>query len=463
MRDVQDEGSLVAVAGDRHAAWLVRLGLEAIQHRGAGGVGLASADGDAIRGLRGAGPVSRVLTDRAVDAHGGTVAVGRLSGVPAVDVGSDLSARIQEPVVRSWGGGQVAVASAGRLTNGAALRQQLLYEGVVFEGSSDAELLAALLARQPGRTLVNRLVAVLHDLHGSFAIALATERLLVVARDPRGYRPLVRGLRDGAVVFASEDAALRDLGCTRIRPVAPGEVVVVQGSQAQSLHPFLPRTRQASLADLVAIAREDSRVDGTSVREVRTALGAQLAAEHPVAGAALVTALPEASTAAAAYAEASARPYRQVLFPGPDSSPGVPAGLDPGAFARPLRATGVRGQEVVLVVPTLVTGRRVREAARALRDAGALRIHLRAAAPPVGHPEPFGLSLPPPEALVAVAHPTPGELCDALAVDSAASLSRLGLQRAVLTWEDGWCDTPWTGHALDAAEVSSNQLGLFEG
>ena len=469
MTVLQDEGSLVGVAGHRHATHLVYMGLMAMQHRASAGVGLAMADGSTVRGLHAPGTVDRVLTGRIVDQMDAPMAIGRLTGVPSfgpVDPAPGLGAGgrvdVQEPVVRTWSGGRLAVATAGRLTNGKALRKEVLERGVLA-GDSDAELVAALLALEDGRTLVNRVVAVLHRLRGAFSLLVLSEERLIAARDPRGYRPLCIGQLGAATLFASEDAALRDLGCEMVRPVAPGEVLVVDNHGMLGLKPFLSKPRSASLADLVELARDDATVDGIPVTDVRLALGQAIAKERPAPGAGLIVGLPGQELVAAGYAQALGRrfvPALSVRRAARIAHP-APADVDDAVFRAPLRASGVHRADVALIVPVLGTGIEVEHAVQALRAGGARRVHLRVATPGLAHADPFGLALPPPEALAAVRLPLPEVLADGLSVDSAASLSVEGMRAAIDAWEDGWCDVAWSGEIPEAAEVGADQLGLF--
>lgn len=463
MTVLQDEGSLVGASGHRHATHIVQAGLLALQHRARAGVGIAAADGASIRGAHGSGQVHEVLTGRLIDDLDAPIALGRLTGTPRLqDIGHGL-VTVQEPVVRSWSGGRLAVASAGRLTNGKALRQQHLGAGGVLSGDSDAELIATLIASEDARTLVNRVVAALHRLRGAFSVLVASERVLIAARDPRGYRPLCMGQLGGATVFASEDTALQDLGCDMVRPVAPGEVVVVDGNRVMSLKPFLPRDRSASLADLVELARDDATVDGVSAQEVRLALGRAIAKERPAPAAGMVVGLPGAELVAVGYAQALGRRYVPALSYAPASALALPspADVDDSALRSPLRAAGVDRSDVALVVPVLATGVAVEHAVQALRRAGVRRIHLRVATPALAHVDPFGLALPPPEALAGVRLSTPEQLADGLSVDSAAALSLEGMRGAIDAWEDGWCDAAWSGRIPEAAEVGADQLILF--
>lgn len=458
---IQDEGALIAVAGHRHATHLAYLGLLSLQHRASAGAGLAVADGSSVRGLVAPGPAEQAFGARDLDHLDAPIAIGRLTGAPALDVGVGR-VEIQEPVVRSWSQGRLAVATAGRLTNGKVLRQECLESGAVFAGDTDAETIAALIGRDSGRTLVNRVVSVLHDLRGAYAIAIASEERLILARDPRGYRPLCLGQLGGATLAASEDTALRDLGCEMVRAIAPGEVVIVDGGGVMSLRPFLGRPRSASLADLIDLARDDAQVEGVSALQTRLALGRAIAKERPAPGAGTIVGLPDAQGVAVGYAQALGRrfvPALRASEPATRALP-VPADVDDGVFRVPFRASGVERAEVALVVPTLTTGAIIERAVQALRRGGARRVHLRVASPGLAHPDPFGLALPPPETLAAVRLATPEQLADGLGVDSAAALSVSGMRDAIPDWEAGWCDAAWSGELPEAAEVDPDQLSM---
>jgi len=476
---LQDEGAIVGAAGHRHATHLVYLGLLAQQHRAGAGVGVAVADGSNVRGLHGPGRVDQVLTGRIIDELDAPIAIGRLTGAPRIgpldlSLGSDEApdflpalgddrVSVQEPVVRTWRGGRLAVAMAGRLTNGKALRQELLAGGAALAGDSDGELIAALIAGEDGRTLVNRVVAVLHRLRGAFSVLVASEDKLIAGRDPRGYRPLCMGGLGGATVFASESTALADLGCDPIRSVAPGEVLVVDGSGMLGLKPFLSRPRSASLADVVELARDGARVEGIDVAEVRLALGRAIAKERPAPGAGVIVGLPGSELVAVGYAQALGRRFLPALSVSPAAVRALPApaDVDDAPFRAPFRAAGVHRADVALVVPVLLTGQPIEHAVQALRAAGARRVHLRVATPALTHADPFGLALPPPEALAGVRLPMPEVLADGLGVDSAAALTLPAMRGAIDAWEAGWCDAAWSGVIPEAAEVGADQLGLF--
>ncbi|GAH28055.1 unnamed protein product, partial [marine sediment metagenome] len=70
-------------------------------------------------------------------------------------------------------------------------------------------------------------------LDGDFALCLATDNELILARDSVGLRPLFYGYKDGALYFASEMKALLGL-CAEVLELPPGHVY----TQQQGLRPF---------------------------------------------------------------------------------------------------------------------------------------------------------------------------------------------------------------------------------
>jgi amidophosphoribosyltransferase len=459
---IQDDGNLFAIAGHPWAAWTTWLGLRAMRHRAQGAVGLVAADGAHLAGLWATGLHDDRPAEPRLDGLRGAFAIGRLSAGLAAPTSPVAPA--DEPVLRWARGGRHALASAGRLTNGAVLRRHLLDADVPLAGSSGAELVLAALARGHGSTIVSSFVHLLFDLDGAWNLALLAPDLLIVARDPRGFRPLYAGLVDGAPAFASESGALWAVGAGEVREVDPGEVVVVEGRDQTSLRPF-PRgavRRAESLLDLVALARPESEVAGAPCASTRAALGRALAAEQPCGDATMVVGLADALEVAQGYAAACGRPLRATIAVDP---PELRAPIPPSALSRvgasaPVRVVGAPDRSVVLAVPTLTTAAAIEPAVRALLRAGVERVHVRVASPPVIASEPYGLALPPPELLLAVRHPTAAEQADRIGAASLGCLSLEAMRAAVPAWSAGWCDTPWTRALPIPADVTDKQVPI---
>lgn len=308
--------------------------------------------------------------------------------------GPDLRAVADTALVRAGGEGQLvfqdrsgplAVVVDGRATNGAVLRNALIARGAVLTGGELGELIVHLAAQSEQRTLMNRLLDALQRLEGGFALVVLTPTLMILARDPRGMRPLCIGRRGGGRVVASEAGALRACGAVYEREIEPGEVVVLDGVSIESLKPFGRQPVRPCVAEWVGIGSADASVFGEEVATLREQLGQALASQFPARCDAVVP-LPGSEGLAAAFAAQSGARLLPVLVAG----------------AGQVRCSGaVLGLRVALLVNVLARGERTRRAVAALRAAGASEVHVRLGALPVATPCLYGVNGPPEEELLA--------------------------------------------------------------
>ena len=71
--------------------------------------------------------------------------------------------------------------------------------------TTDTELITALLASYPDRSLEQAALEVLPQLRGAFSLVFMDEETLYAARDPQGIRPLVLGRLERGWVVAQRD------------------------------------------------------------------------------------------------------------------------------------------------------------------------------------------------------------------------------------------------------------------
>lgn len=463
MDGFRDESGLFGLAGHPRAARVACVGLNALHDRGDGAAGLVSSDGYALRAWRALGNVAEVFAGPPIEALVGRSAIGQVTRVttpealtgPVPDV--PVSARIR--------GGRVAIAMAGRLTNGQRLRRELEDKGAVLSTAADAEVMLHLIAQSGQRTLVNRLVDALWKAEGAFALLVLTEDRLVAVRDARGFRPLVVGRIDGATAFASEGGAIRAAGGEVLREVEPGEMVIVDASGAQSVAPFPRRARAACLHELVALARPEATVFGVSVHAERAALGARLASDQPCPRAEVVVALPgEGIAAATGFARTARLPLEHGLV----ASAGVAlrAGIAPGEpVVEPGTAMvaipGLSGRRIALVCASLVTGETQGQAVSALRRAGAAEVHVRVASAPVRAGCPYGVASPTADEIAKGDATALAELTKRIGADSLGFLSLEALRAGSARGQGGFCDGCFSGDWPIVPE-RDGQLPLFD-
>jgi amidophosphoribosyltransferase len=415
------------------ASALTALGLHALQHRGQEACGIASFDGQRFHTERHMGQVG--------DAFGGGGDLNeRLPGRFAIGhtrystAGGSFVRNVQ-PMFADMEAGGVALAHNGNLTNFLTLREQLVGDGVIFQSTSDSEVILHLIARSRKRRFIDRFIDALSRIEGGYALVALTNKKLIGVRDPLGIRPLVLGDLDGKPVLASETCALDIIGARFVRDIEHGELVIIDHDGVQSLKPFPAERARPCIFEYVYFARPDSVVNGRSIYEVRKRMGQRLAQES-LAPADVVVPVPDSGVPAAlGFAQEAGLPYEL----------GIIRNHYVGrTFIQPTQAardTGVRmklspnrnvlaGKRVMLIDDSIVRGTNSVRVVRMVREAGAAEVHLRSASPPIKWPDYYGIDMPDRDKLLAANHSVE-EIARILGVDSMAYLSVEGLYWAM--------------------------------
>src|SRR3954451_23332859 len=389
---------IFGIDGCDDASNLTYLGLYALQHRGQESAGIVSWDGIQLHLERGMGHVSDIFKEKVIARLPGRRAIGHTRYSTA---GSSVVANAQ-PIVVKTSMGPVGIVHNGNLVNPNEIRERLELEGSIFQTTSDTEVILHLMARNPRQDLVESFMLALEEVRGAYSLLLITDRGLIAARDPNGFRPLVMGDLDGYPCFASESCAFDLLGARLVRELEPGEVVVSRDagkSRVESYHLAQPVEPTRCIFEHVYFARPDSRLFGDSVAQTRLRMGARLAREAP-AVADIVVPVPDSGLyAAIGYSRESGLPmefgltrnhYVGRTFIQPKQSIrnfGVKVKLNP---VREL----IAGKRVVLVDDSIVRGTTSQKIVRMVRDAGAAEVHVRIPAPPTRYSCHYGIDTP---------------------------------------------------------------------
>ena len=126
-----------------------------------------------------------------------------------------------QPVWRD-DGRELALAHNGNLTNAVELWNELKERGIAFRGTSDSEIMAALLSSDGGRFIEDAVAEVMPRLRGAYSTVAMTKHAIVAFRDPHGVRPLSLGRLGDRFVVASESCAFDIIGAELMREVHPG-------------------------------------------------------------------------------------------------------------------------------------------------------------------------------------------------------------------------------------------------
>jgi amidophosphoribosyltransferase len=381
-----------------------------------------------------------------VSALGGRVAIGHTRYSTA----GSSSIENAQPVLARFRGGHIALAHNGNLTNASELRRELEDGGSIFSSTMDSEVLVHRLARAGAERLEDKLAEALQGVEGAYCLLVVIDDVLLAARDPRGWRPLVLGRLADGWVLASESCALDLVGAQYEREIEPGEIVRIDDEGVHSSRFAEVRDLRRCVFEYVYFSRPDSRIFGGSVDRARRALGRQLAREAPAPTADLVFSVPDSSNSAAlGFAEVSGLPYELALirnhYVGRTFIQPTQAGRD--AKVR-IKYNAVRevleGKRVVMVDDSIVRGSTTRGLVAMVRGAGAAEVHMRVSSPPVTGPCYYGIDTPRREELIA-ANLNVDEIAGAIGVDSLAYLSLDGMLAAVPGGPSGFCHACFSG------------------
>jgi amidophosphoribosyltransferase len=442
----RDECGVFGVYAPGHdVARLSYFALYALQHRGQESAGIATCEGGHITTLRETGLVSQVFDEEKLRALEGDMAIGHVR----YSTTGGGSWENTQPVWRD-DGRELALAHNGNLTNAVELYNELRERGVSFRGTSDSEIIAALLSIEEERPIENAVAAVMPRLEGAYSTVVMTKRAVVAFRDPHGVRPLALGKMGDRFVVASESCAFDIIGAELMREVAPGELVSLTERGLECRQVVESGRSAFCVFEHIYFSRPDSRLEGRVVQRARGRMGEILWREAPVE-ADLVISVPDSGNPAAnGFARASGIPQDDGLI---KNRYVARTFIQPG---QELRKHGLRmkfnplpdivaGQRVVVVDDSIVRGNTTRQIVGMLRDAGAKEVHLRISSPPIRQPCHYGVDMSTREEMVAHER-TVEEIARELGADSLAYLSLEGVYEAVGLPAEQHCDACFTGN-----------------
>ena len=395
-------------------------GLTVLQHRGQDAAGIATADGSHLRVHKGNGLARDVFDAKAMRLLEGRFGIAHCRYPTAGSEGNDEA---QPFYVNSPYG--IALSHNGNLVNTDALRREVFEQDRRnVNTESDSEVLLNVFAHEldmqkalTPEAAFRAVEGVNRRAKGGYAVVTAVLGLgLVAFRDPHGIRPLVLGKRNSGAgdeyAVASESVALDILGFERMRDVAPGEAVVVTArGELFTRQCAEPAEHAPCIFEFVYFARPDSMMDNVSVHKARMRMGVtlgekilRLRPDHdidvviPIPDTSRDSAMEIASVLGLKYREGFVKNRyvgRTFIMPG--------QGERAKSVRRKLNTIPLEFKDrvVLLVDDSIVRGTTSKQIVQMARDAGARKVYLASAAPPVRHPNVYGIDMPSAEELVA--------------------------------------------------------------
>jgi amidophosphoribosyltransferase len=462
-------------APQEDVATLSYFGLFALQHRGQESAGIATFNQGKLHVYKHMGLVSQVFDDTILKQLTGQYAVGHTR---YSTTGSSRLVNAQ-PAIAPTHLGQIALAHNGNLVNADDLKAELNASGYDFISTADTELLAYAIAEavDQGHGWIDGAIKAFKRCYGAFSLVIGTPAGLIGARDPHGIRPLVLGILgkdpeqpDGPAnyILSSETCGLDIIGAKYLRTIQPGELVWITESGITSVQWDEAAKRKLCVFEMIYFSRPDSVMNEETLYSYRLRLGQELAKEAP-ADVDLVMAVPDSGVPAAiGYSQASRIPYAEGL---------IKNRYVGRTFIQPtqsMREVGIRmklnplkdvleGKRVLIVDDSIVRGTTSYKIVRALREAGAIEVHMRISSPPVTHPCFFGIDTDSQDQLIA-ANLSIAEISEKIGVDSLAYLSWEGMLQATHQDPGSFCSACFTGnYPLEIPDPYKRSKLKFEG
>ncbi|WP_100065676.1 amidophosphoribosyltransferase [Miniphocaeibacter massiliensis] len=389
---------------DIDAIKYLQYGLYGVQHRGQAEVGIATIENERLNYLVGEGLVSENFSDKVLRKFNGNKGLGYVKYAFRFEEENPL------PFVSKKNGIPCSMAMDGKITS------QISYE--------------ELRSRIQGNK--KELLEYLVNLEGAFSLIYLDNEKIVAIRDKNGIKPLTIGYDESGYVASSETCAIDSIDFKILRDLEPGEIFIGT-SEGYEFKKYSNELSKLCLFEMVYIARPDSYIGEVSVYNSRYRMGEELYREKETMADIVIGAPDSGIIAALGYSNASKIPYmegivknryigRTFIETTQDSrEKHVKIKLNP-------IVENVKGKEIILVDDSIVRGTTTKRLIKMLKEAGAKKVHLRIASPPVVNKDDLSIDIPNVENLISNGR-TVEEVSEKIKSDSLYYLSLDGLKK----------------------------------
>lgn len=371
------------------------------------------------------------------------------------------------PIEFSFKGKRAAVAHNGNLVRLEKLRAILEERGgYTLQGTTDTELIAALVSTSPAETFEAALRETLPLLEGAFCLVFLYGASVYAATDRFGIRPLCIGQTGDYFFVASESRALDGLRAKFLAEVAPGTLVCMRPENMTKNFWTGTTRKRGCVFEHIYFSMPDTILQGKRVYFSRKAMGRELAGEHPMLDTDIIIPILDSAVGAAlGYSQAMRDMhlgytlfetglirdhYVQRTFMRPIE--------DERELLQYLKHSGIpeliRDKIVTLVDDSIVRGNASKAVVDMMRYLGARKVYFVVASPPLHNPCHLGVDIPTHEELAAY-NRSIEEVRAMIGADYLGYLSLEGLHRAIGLPRMHFCDGCFTGEYPVEPEAKS--------
>ncbi len=398
-------------------------GLLMLQHRGQDASGIVTYTGEFFRERKANGLVKDVFGSQEADELRGKMGIGHVRYPTA---GSLSAAEAQPFFVNAPYG--IYLVHNGNITNTAEQAQKVTAKySRHLRTTSDSEILLNVLAdkisdaikvngtSEPIRNVFSGVKMTMERIQGAYSVITMIAGVgLMAFRDPNGIRPLSVAKREvegegDEYAFASEDVAFGINGFEKLRDVKPGEAILIdldgkmhtfqaaEGKLTPCIFEYVYLARPDSMLDEISVYKSQIRMGQTLAKQIQDA-GLEIDSIIPVPDSARPVALEVANVTGIKYREGLVKNRyvgRTFIMPGQEERQ--------KSVRRKLNAVPLEfdGRNVLLIDDSIVRGNTIKKIVQMCREAGAKKVYIASASPPVKYPNVYGIDMPTKHELVA--------------------------------------------------------------
>ena len=375
-------GGIFGVVGKNDCVMDLFFGVDYHSHLGTRRGGMAVFDGEyfnrVIHNIENS--PFRTKFERDVDDLHGTMGIGCISDEDP------------QPLLIQSSLGSYAITTVGKVDNHDDIVNKLYTEGRVhFQEQSggrinDNELIATLISSK--QSFKEGLEYVQDTVKGSISVVLLTKEGIYAARDRLGRTPLVIGHKKDTFCITFENHAYLNLGYSFYKELGPSEIVFITADEVKEVSPAKEEMKICSFL-WVYYGYPTASYEGVNVETMRYNCGKLLARRDDI-DADIVAGVPDSGTAhAIGYANESGIPFARPFI---KYTPTWPRSFMPTKQSQrnliakmkliPVQEL-ISGNDILLIDDSIVRGTQLRETTEFLYNAGAKKVHVRPACPPL--------------------------------------------------------------------------------